>query len=260
MTDATTNPSPQIAAVPPADPLARLHHMSTTAGITTQEYVAINVASVVTVILGMLSLSVLLFHQPVLLVIPVAAIVFGLVALRQIRDSNGTQWGRPLAWTGIVLAVLLGGGDLAQGFVKGRAQASDQQQVAQLISKLGEHLARNEDAAAYALFTDRFRQQTKFEAFTAKWETVRKNVGPVKTADWNGVAMRFERDGNGTLYAMAVAKIEFNTTKATDGRQQFNVRKSPGGWEIDAIPLLFTQDRKKTGAGSALPAGAPSAR
>ena len=74
MTDAPTDASSPIAAVPPADPLARLHHMSTTAGITTQEYVAINVASVVTVVLGMLSLAVLLFHQVVLLVIPAAAI------------------------------------------------------------------------------------------------------------------------------------------------------------------------------------------
>lgn len=256
MTDAPTDVSPQIAAVPPADPLARLHHMSTTAGITTQEYVAINVASVVAVILGMLSLAVLLFHQVVLLVIPAAAIVFGLVALRQIRDSNGTQWGRPLAWAGIFLAVLLGGGDLARGFVQGRVQESDQQQVAQLISKLGDLVAKNDDATAYSLFTDRFRARVTPDAFTQKWGIVRKNVGPVKAINWNGVGMRFERDGSGTLYGMAMAKVEFSVATATDGRQQVNVRKGTTGWQIDAIPLLFSEDRKKTGAGSPLPTGA----
>jgi len=258
MTDAPTDAPPQIAAVSPADPLARLHHMSTTAGITTQEYVAINVASVVTVVLGMLSLAVLLFHQLVLLVIPAAAIVFGLVALRQIRDSNGTQWGLPLAWAGIILAVLLGGADRVLGFIQGQAQENDQQQVARLISNLGERLAKNDDASAYALFTDRFRQRVTPDAFTAKWAVIRKNVGPVKAISWNGVGMRFEKDGTGTLYGMAMAKAEFGNNTPSDGRQQVNARKGDTGWQIDAIPLLFTEDRKKTGAGSALPTNGPT--
>jgi hypothetical protein len=256
MPDASTQPSPRIAAVPPVDPLARLHHMSTTAGVTTQEYVAINAASVVTVVLGMLSLAVLQFEQPILVVIPVAAIVFGLVSLKQIRNSNGTQWGSPLAWAGIVLAVLLGGGTQAKGFVKGRAQASDEQQVAQLIAGLGELVAKNDDAKAYAMFTDRFRERVPLEAFSAKWELVRKNVGPVRAIKWNGVSMRFETDGSGTMYGLAMAKVDFITDRPTDGRQQFNVRKAPEGWQIDAIPLLFSEDKKKAPAGAAVPSGA----
>src|SRR5687768_15951322 len=106
MTDAPTTDSPRTAAAaaaPPADPLARLHHMSNTAGITSQEYVAINLPSVFSTLLGLASLAVLVFHQWVLLVIPLAAIAFGVAALRQIRDSNGTQTGRAFAWVGIVL-------------------------------------------------------------------------------------------------------------------------------------------------------------
>ena len=76
------------------DPLARLHRMSRTAGLGAQDYVAINVAAVLSVLLGLL------------LVIPLAGVICGIVALHQIKDSNGTQTGRGIAWTGIALSVL----------------------------------------------------------------------------------------------------------------------------------------------------------
>ena len=231
--------------------------MSTTAGITAQEYVAINVASIIAVILGMLSLIVFQFdEQRVLLVIPVAGIVCGLVALKQIRNSNGTQWGSPLAWTGIILSVLLGGGSVAKGLVKAQAQASDQQQVAELVAQLGDLLSKNDDAKAYALFTDRFRERVTADAFTAKWKIVREHVGPVKGIQWNGVPMFFETDGSGARYGIAMAKVEFSSSKAPEGRQQINARKGSSGWQIDGIPQLFTEDRKKAPAGAAAPSDA----
>jgi hypothetical protein len=248
MTDAPTElPS---AAVPPGDPLARLHHMSNTAGVTTQEYVAINLPSVVTVILGMLSLVVLVFHQYVLLVVPAAAIVFGLTALSQIRNSNGTQWGRPLAWAGIVLAVLLGGGEVVQQVVQARAQSSDQQQVAQLLATLGDHLARGDDAAAYAMFTERFRERVPREKFDAPWAAMRKNVSQLKSVYWNGVPMGFQEDGSGNMMGVAMAVFEFSSGAPAGGRQQVVVRRPPGGaWEIDAIPVLFPEEKKRGGGG-----------
>src|SRR5687767_9055265 len=71
-----------------ADPLAKLHRMSRTAGLGTQDYVAINVAAVVSALLGLA--SVLALVTSLLLVIPVAGVICGLVALYQIKDSNGT--------------------------------------------------------------------------------------------------------------------------------------------------------------------------
>ena len=204
MTDAPTE-SPSTAV----DPLARLHHMSNTAGVTAQEYVAINLPSVVALVLGMLSLVVIVFHQYILLVVPAAAVVFGLAALSQIRDSNGTQWGRPLAWAGIALAVLLGGGEVTQQVVQARATASDQQQVAQLIKTLGEHIARGDNAAGYAMFSERFRARVPREKFDAQWEVLRKNVSELKAIYWNGVPMGFQEDGSGTLNGVAMAVFEF---------------------------------------------------
>src|SRR6476660_5325715 len=66
------------------DPLASLHKMSTTAGITSQEYVAINIPSIVAFVLGIASLVAVL--NPVLLVLPLAAVVTAYAALSQIRD------------------------------------------------------------------------------------------------------------------------------------------------------------------------------
>src|SRR4051794_22135980 len=74
------------------DPLASLHKMSTTAGITSQEYVAINIPSIIALVLGLASIVAVVV--PILLVVPLAAIVTAVASLRQIRDSNGTQSGR----------------------------------------------------------------------------------------------------------------------------------------------------------------------
>src|SRR3954454_16156428 len=97
------------------DALAGLHKMSTTAGITSQEYVAINIPAIVALVLGLASVVAVL--NPVLLVVPLAAIVTAFAALSQIRASNGTQTGRPFAILGIVLALAIGGYVLARALV-----------------------------------------------------------------------------------------------------------------------------------------------
>ena len=58
--------------------------------------------AVVTLILGVAS-SLSLF-DPVLLAIPVAAVVLAVIAFRQIFASNGTQTGKGLTALGLILA------------------------------------------------------------------------------------------------------------------------------------------------------------
>jgi hypothetical protein len=241
MTDAPTETPRVAAAVPPADPLARLHHMSNTAGITSQEYVAINLPSVVALILGMCSLVVLVFHQIVLVAIPAAAIAFGVAALVQIRNSNGTQTGRPAAWAGIVLALLLGGSEVGARAVQAWNQQSDEQQVAQLFSTLGRHLARAENDQAYDLFTDRFKARISRQAFDAQWGMVQTGVARIKSVEWNGVPMFFQRDGSGTLMGSSMAVFHFEREGDT-GRQGVIVRQEPSGWKIDDMPGVFPQE------------------
>src|SRR5438046_6344222 len=102
MPDSTQHPSsPQVTAQ--SDPLGSLHKMSTTAGVGSGDYVAINGVAVWAMVLGLASSLAIL--DAVLLIIPIAAIIFAIVALRQIANSNGTQSGRVLASAGLTLAL-----------------------------------------------------------------------------------------------------------------------------------------------------------
>src|SRR4051794_6354462 len=85
------DPAEPAGATPPAgdDPLAHLHRMSTTAGLGSGEYVAINGAAVFGFILGLAS-ALCLFEETILLVIPLVGAITSIVALRQIAKSNGT--------------------------------------------------------------------------------------------------------------------------------------------------------------------------
>src|SRR5436309_9385705 len=105
MTD--LKPDANLAAAAPDngdDPLSHLHKMSTTAGLGSTDYVAVNGIAVTTIFMGLASSLALL--DITLLAIPVATVVLAIVALRQIANSNGTQTGRALAWGGMVLAML----------------------------------------------------------------------------------------------------------------------------------------------------------
>src|SRR5215510_13989681 len=74
------------------DPLAHLHKMSTTAGLGTTEYVAINPLAVTAFFLGLASSLALLDNT--LLAVPALALIIAIVALRQIFGSGGTQTGK----------------------------------------------------------------------------------------------------------------------------------------------------------------------
>src|SRR3954471_19886402 len=100
-------PTPARPATATADPLAGLHKMSTTAGVTNLDYVAVNQTAIAAVLLGLL--SAVSFFGHLLLVIPIVGVIFAVVALRQIGNSNGTQTGRGLALLALLLCLGLGG-------------------------------------------------------------------------------------------------------------------------------------------------------
>src|SRR3954466_13908623 len=94
-------------AAEPADPIAHLHKMSTTAGVGSQDYVAINNSAIISVILGMC--TALAFLGIPFLVVGAAGIVFGIIALVQIRNSKLTRGGTGLAILGILLSLAIAG-------------------------------------------------------------------------------------------------------------------------------------------------------
>jgi hypothetical protein len=238
MTQDTHQPAP---AASPQDPLASLHKMSRTAGAGTQEYVAINALAVTTLVLGVAS-GIVVFGR-LFFVVPLVAIVFGITALHQIRNSNGTQSGRVLAILGLVLAVGLMGYQLAveaATFAEGR---DDRQQLSSLVQTLGQRIADREYEPAYALFSDRFRQRVTRQRFDTMWDMLRDHavVGTIQSMETTGL-YAFQTDPETqTRFAIGMCVITFN--KSQD-RQQITFRRDPQhGWQIDDLPTLFPPDQ-----------------
>src|SRR5436190_20115121 len=98
MSQTQTDPTQTPPAAPPAaaaagdDHLAHLHKMTTTAGLGSSDYVAVNGTAVFALLVGVASALALM--SEVLLILPLVAIVAAFVALSQIRHSNGTQTGK----------------------------------------------------------------------------------------------------------------------------------------------------------------------
>src|SRR5271167_101284 len=98
-----TDPSDEL------DPFQRLHKMSTTAGLGSGDYVAINNAALTALLLGIASCLVL-WGSTLLLVIPALSVLSAILAFRQVSASNGTQTGKGMALLGLLLSLGMGGG------------------------------------------------------------------------------------------------------------------------------------------------------
>ena len=88
-----------------ADPFAHLHKMSTTAGLGSGDYVAINGTAIAAILLGVCS-ALVLFNSLIFLLIPLLGVIAAIVAFKQISASNGTQTGREVAAIGMLLSFL----------------------------------------------------------------------------------------------------------------------------------------------------------
>jgi hypothetical protein len=226
------------------DPLASLHKMSTTAGITSQEYVAINIPSILALLVGLASVVAAL--TPILLIVPVAGVIVGFIALSQIRASNGTQTGRGFAWAGILLSVGIGAFVLVNAVVERNRTAADRRAVAGLISDLGRHVSAREYDKAYALFSSRFHNRVNRATFDAVWDQAQNypELGKVVAMQWNQTSILFEDEpGSGTRVASAFAWVDFEKSEQK-ARHPLAFRKVQGQWLIDDAPQLFPTERR----------------
>jgi hypothetical protein len=218
--------------------------MSTTAGLGSQDYVAINVTSVVAVLFGLASL--LAIATPVLLVFPVVGVALSLIALRQIRHSNGTQTGAALAILGLVFSGLITTIIFSYQAVQAVHRRADEQAIATLCQKYGELLDQGKFAEAYDLFDSDFQNRLSKQSFSAQL-TAMQNQGtllpPIDAILWNGLAV-FHDDDTGTETADSVMKIHFKGGDDYPVRQQVRFKRSgEGPWLIDNIPEQFPAPR-----------------
>lgn len=238
--DVSTLPPPQ---APPADagrsddPLGHLFKMSTTAGLGSQEYVAINTLAVLGVILGIA--SILSMMANVLLVIPLAGFIFSVVAFRQIEESNGTQTGKPLAALGIILSMGFIGFVGTRQLTERSRTSADTQAIATLANNLGQAIRDKNFEQAYALFTPRFQARVPQDQFTGRFRPISENsyYGKLKTIETNGLA-QFQSDPRGGRFA--VAKILFHFEKIPNASSQdATFHKSGDVWRFEDIPEYF---------------------
>jgi hypothetical protein len=231
--------------------------MSTTAGVGSHEYVAVNPMAVAALLLGVASL--LVFLHDVLLLIPLAGIVCAIIAWRQIKNSNGTQTGRLMALAGLVLCLLVGGGRLASRVIGGWSSSADKAEIQRLISELGTHLRHQEYQAARDRFTPRFKQRVSQQQFVDAFKDMQTHpaTGGIKGMEWNR-RVEFEEDPQlKTRLAYTMAFFSFNNAPEP-GRVTVVLLKEGDRWQIDDLPLMFPRDKKPTrgGAGAgADPAG-----
>jgi hypothetical protein len=214
------------------DPLTRLHRMSRTAGLGTQDYVAINPTAVTALFLGFASALAMLF--PVLLIIALAGIICGLIALWQIRNSGGTQTGRGIAWAGIALCLLFTGIVGSARWREERKTEADRQAVMRAVEQFGNKMMAEDFAGAYALTGEHFQNRVTLEQFQGdlrarfNWPS----HGKITSMKSNG-RVSFESDEQQNRYATTQAIVTL--TGGREDRPQIGLSKQGDTWLIEGF-------------------------
>ena len=219
------------------DPLSHLHKMSTTAGLGSGEYVAVNGPAVFAVLLGLASALSLL--DEVLLVVPLTAIVVSIIAWRQINQSNGTQTGKGLVALALALSLGFGGFVVAKETTRGMRTRDDRAAINRAVIDFGEKIKSNDLAGAYAMFSDRFHQNVNAESFNRQMSMLHESeiFGKIKDAQWNGL-VDFQADpSSGNHYA--ITKMKVNLDKTTIDVDAV-MRKEGAQWLFDSMPTFFS--------------------
>jgi hypothetical protein len=226
--------------------LSNLPKMSPTAGVGTQEYVAINVAAVIGLLLGLSSILALI--NDILIVIPLAAAITTAMALRQIAKSNGTQTGSAIAMAGLFLAVSIGSFVAATDTIDWAGRREDRQAIDKLCGDFGQDLHDRTFDAAYDLFSERFKSVHSRQAFVTRLKSMQNELasesksngglGPMKSAR-GGEIVQFNTDlDTGEIRASSEIKIGYEGTDS-ENPLSASFQKSKEGWTIGGIPDLF---------------------
>ena len=212
--------------------------MSTTAGLGTQEYVAINPVAVVAALLGLASVLALLDN--ILLVVPLAAIICSLVALRQIQNSNGTQTGKALVALGLLLSIGLA------GFIGSRAATAafrtkaDREAIGALVANFEAKLKAGDFEGAYNLFGPQFQERVSKQTFVDRWTYVRDAApyGSISSIQWNKQA-QFETDSQGAKMGYSIVILTFSKTPEPSRQEALFLKMPDGKWEFADLPGVF---------------------
>ena len=255
--------TPQVADAEPtakesdADPFHSMYRMSTTAGVGSGDYLAINAMAVASIFLGVASAAVL-FNELGLLFVPALAAICGVLALHGIANSNNTQTGKELAIVGLLLAIGFGGYALVASISASVRNHADERDIAALIHGFGEDLKSGNYHAAYNKCDKQFQSLVPEPYFSGLMQVVTHNSvrGEMTTMDWNG-RLAFESNAVTNVYqatGMSVAKF---STGYEPLRINILFSQIDGKWLIDQIPQVFPPDAPTKTAKPSGPLGPP---
>ena len=250
------NPNHADARTDPA--MKALYHMSRTAGVGLGDYAAVNVLSVVGLIVGIACFVLLVFDDSlVLLALPLGAIIVCTIAIAQIRGSNGTQVGTLLAVAGALLACAFGVANIVSHLKRASIESEDRAQIEKLVNKLaGSATTQATVPASYELFHPRFRESVIPDTFT---RTVVERTGLAAGMPVAGISL-----GKYVLYeknpglkftqasALIVLKSERKDEKGeplTRETQAIFRREADGIWTIYSIPEWFGEAQQQSQPG-----------
>jgi hypothetical protein len=227
-----------------SDPFLHLHKMSTTAGLGSGDYVAINGTSIACILLG-LSSALVLFDNIIFLFLPVLGLVAGVLAWQQISRSNGTQTGREVAVIGLLLSLGFGGFYSVKKVYGTFQNRSDEDQVVSQVHRLGELVNKADYKAAYGLFDDDFKNKFPMPDFENRWKQINASpyLGPVKSIDWNHL-LTFEVNPVDNS-RQATGMMLMYAKSAEPLRIHLSFKNVDGVWLIDQLPELFQQQETK---------------
>ena len=236
--------------------LGQLHRMSRTAGVGTGDYAAINTLAVIGAALGVA--GVLVIFSPLLLILPVGAVVASAVALIQIRRSNGTQSGLLVAVLGLLLGLGAGGWVAGTTLIEARQDAKDATQVQSVISGFGQDLATGDYARAYAYFHPKLQERIKSERLESIAKSFERypTFGKIESFKSNGLLEFREVPGEaGTRQGVGIVLIRYKPNNPSPENEPINrldmtFRQDDGVWKIYDIPGWFiASDSTKPGGG-----------
>jgi hypothetical protein len=226
------------SASEPPDPIANLHKMSTTAGVGSQDYVAINNAAIVSVILGLC--TALAFLGIPFLIVGAAGIVSGIIAIVQIRHSNGTQGGMGLAILGMLLSLAIAGSVATANILDWQRQRDDKAEINKVLEQLGQYVASDQYEKAYQLFSPEFQAMFKFQIFRDQLQAYQQYFGKIEGMTSNDAFLFLPTaEGVPTAQTQALVRFKEPTTITTQPTQPREPRRVPtvlyklnGQWRI----------------------------
>lgn len=242
--DLTTRVGPSAGVSTEDDPFRNLHRMSTTAGVGSTEYVAVNTPSVVALTAGLASAAALV--TPILLVIPVFAVICAVLGWVQIGRSNGTQTGRLLCVLGALLACGFGGAVVRQEIATARAFAESRREIGALFQRFADATKSGDYQRAYEVFGPAFRSRMPFERFKGTLDHIASfpNYGRVVSCTWNERLQAVpDATGQGNDFARAAVQVGFEHSSVTLACEVVLVRRrGDERWVIEQMVPLFQTD------------------